>query len=75
MESTRNLKLIIVALLLLLGFSLIYNPFGITENMDNTRDICSDYSNDNVSTLKTGLISDSDLLLIRRVRKNLYVKI
>ena len=64
MESTRNLKLIIVALLLLLGFSLIYNPFGITENMDNTRDICSDYSNDNVSTLKTGLISD----LVERYR-------
>ena len=66
MESTRNLKLIIVALLLLLGFSLYFNPFGIDENTVNTKDLCSDYSNDDVSTLKTGLISD----LVERYRKN-----
>ena len=50
MESTRNLKLIIVALLVLLGFSLYFNPFGIDESIVNNNDLCKDYSNEGIST-------------------------
>ena len=66
MESTRNLRLIILALLALLGFSLFYNPFGIDENTVNENAICDDYSRESISTLKTSLISD----LVERYRKN-----
>jgi hypothetical protein len=68
MNSVRNLKLIIVALLVLLAFSLYYSSFKSTSlaTVPSTKAICNDYSSDNVSTLKATLVKD----LIDRYRNN-----